>query len=123
VPYFDSGVSGAGTPWPENNPLRVVLDNALMRSAAKAAGGNASVFDLNALISPGGRYSPSVGAVNVRCGDGVHFSQSGGIFVGLELAPELATLGQAHARSSPGGAWPGPLPPSTPPWFSSLPCQ
>jgi peptidoglycan/LPS O-acetylase OafA/YrhL/lysophospholipase L1-like esterase len=123
VPYFDSGVSGAGTPWPENNPSRVGLDNAIMRSVAEAAGGNVLVFDLNTLVSPSGQYSPAVGSVNVRCGDGVHFSQSGGIFVGMELAPELAALGQAHARSSPGGTWPGPLPPSTPTWFPSLPCQ
>ena len=123
VPYFDSGVSGAGTPWPEDNQLREVLDNAFIRSAAKAAGGKAAVFDLNALVSPGGHYSSAVNSVNVRCGDGVHFSQSGGIFVGMALAPELAALGQAHAGSSTGGAWPGPLPPSTPPWYSALPCQ
>lgn len=124
VPYFDSGVSGAGTPWPEDNPLRVDIDNAIMRGAAAAAsGGNVYVFDLNTLVSPGGHYSPTVGSFNVRCGDGVHFSQSGGIFVGMELAPVLAALGQAHALTSPGGTWPGPLPPSTPPWYSSLPCQ
>jgi hypothetical protein len=39
------------------------------------------------------------------------------------LAPELAALGHAHANASPGGGWPGPLPPSTPSWFSNLPCQ
>ena len=123
VPYFDSGVSGAGTPWPEDNPLRVELDNTIMQSVAEASGGNVFMFDLNALVSPGGHYSPVVGSINVRCGDGVHFSQSGGIFVGTELAPELAGLGQAHARASPGGAWSGPVPPSDPPWFSTLPCQ
>ncbi len=123
VPYVDSGVSGAGTPWPEENPLRVQIDNAIMRGVAAASGGKVYVFDLNALVSPGGQYSPTVGSVNVRCSDGVHFSQSGGIFVGMELAPELAALGQAHAQSSPGGAWSGPLPPSTPSWFSELPCQ
>ena len=123
VPSFDSGVSGAGTPWTENDPARGALDNALMRSAAKAADGKAVVFDLGALVSPQGRYSPVVGSVNVRCGDGVHFSQSGGIFVGMQLAPELAAVGQSHARSSPGGAWPGPVPPSTPSWYSALPCQ
>jgi lysophospholipase L1-like esterase len=123
VPYFDSGVSGAGTPWPEDNPLRAQTDNAIMRSVAEASDGNVYVFDLNAVVSPGGHYSPTVGPVNVRCGDGVHFSQSGGIFVGTELAPELAALGQAHALASPGGTWPGPLPPSTPSWFSELPCQ
>ncbi len=123
VPYFDSGVSGAGTPWPEDNPLRVDTDNTIMQDVAAASSGNVYVFDLNAVVSPGGHYSPTVGPVNVRCGDGVHFSQSGGIFVGMELAPELAGLGQAHALTSPGGTWPGPPPPSTPPWFSSLPCQ
>ena len=123
VPYFDSGVSGSGTPWPEDNPLREDIDNSIMRSAAQASGGKADVFDLNALISPGGHYSPVVNSVNVRCGDGVHFSQSGGIFVGMQLAPELAGLGQAHARSSPGGTWIGPLPPSTPAWYPALPCH
>jgi peptidoglycan/LPS O-acetylase OafA/YrhL len=123
VPYFDSGISGAGTPWPEDNPLRVQVDNAIIRGVAAASGGKVDVFDLNALVSPGGHYSAAVGPVNVRCGDGVHFSQSGGIFVGMALAPELSALGQAHAGASPEGTWPGPLPPSTPPWYSSLPCQ
>ena len=123
VPYFDSGVSGAGTPWPEDNPLREEIDNAIIRSTAQAAGGRSAVFDLNALVSPGGHYASAVSSFNVRCGDGVHFSQSGGIFVGMALAPELAALGQPHARSSPGGAWPGPLPPSTPTWYSALPCH
>jgi hypothetical protein len=123
LPYFDSGVSGAGTPWPEDNPLRVSIDNSIMREVAASSAGNVDVFDLNALVSPGGHYSPTVGPVNVRCGDGVHFSQSGGIFVGMELAPELAVLGRAHSLTSPVGTWPGPVPPSTPPWFSALPCQ
>jgi len=90
---------------------------------AGADGGRVYVFDLNALVSPQGKYSPTVGAVNVRCADGVHFTQSGGIFVGLTLAPELAALGRSHAGADPGGAWTGPLPPSTPTWFTSLPCQ
>jgi hypothetical protein len=88
-----------------------------------AAGPKVFVFDLNALISPGNQYAPSVGGVNVRCTDGVHFSPSGGLFVGLQLVPVLAVLGQVHALAAPGGAWPGPLPPSTPPWFQKLPCQ
>ena len=64
-----------------------------------------------------------VDQINVRCTDGVHFTRSGGIYVGRRLAPELAALGQAHATASPGGGWPGPLPPSTPSWFTNLPCQ
>ena len=38
----------------------------------------------------------------MRCTDGVHFTRSGGIYVGQRLAPELAALGQAHARRVAG---------------------
>jgi hypothetical protein len=127
-PYYDSGTSPAGTPWPEDAPARVTQDNATMREVASSTpsgsdGSRVYVFDLNALVSPGNKFSPTVDQINVRCTDGVHFTRSGGIYVGQRLAPELATLGQAHATAAPGGAWAGPLPPSTPSWFSSLPCQ
>jgi peptidoglycan/LPS O-acetylase OafA/YrhL len=127
-PYYDSGTSPAGTPWPEDAPGRVTTDNATMRQVATTttAGSDGSrvyVFDLNAVVSPGHAFSPTVDQINVRCTDGVHFTQSGGIYVGQRLAPELAALGQAHADASPGGGWPGPLPPSTPSWFTNLPCQ
>jgi peptidoglycan/LPS O-acetylase OafA/YrhL len=128
TPYYDSGASPSGTPWPEDQPARVALDNQAMRQVATDApvGGDGSkvyVFDLNAVVSPGHGFSPTVNQINVRCTDGVHFTRSGGIFVGQRLAPELAALGQAHATSSPGGGWRGPLPASTPSWFSNLPCQ
>ncbi len=128
TPYYDSGTSPAGTPWPEDAPARVTLDNAAMREVATStpagsSGSKVFVFDLNAVVSPNHSFAASVGQINVRCTDGVHFTRSGGIYVGLRLAPELAALGQAHATTSPGGGWPGPLPPSTPSWFSNLPCQ
>ncbi len=128
TPYYDSGTAPTGTAWPEDNPSRVQADNAAIRAAAAASpstagGGRVYVFDLNSVVSPADTYSPTVGPVNVRCADGVHFTRSGGIFVGLKLAPELAALGQAHATAAPGGTWPGPLPPSTPTWFANLPCQ
>jgi peptidoglycan/LPS O-acetylase OafA/YrhL len=127
-PYYDSGTSPAGTPWPEDAPSRVTQDNATMRQVATttptgADGSRVYVFDLNALVSPGHAFSPTVDQINVRCTDGVHFTRSGGIFVGQRLAPELAALGRAHATASPGGAWQGPLPASSPPWIASLPCQ
>ncbi len=127
-PYYDSGDSPAGTPWPEDDPARVALDNQTMREVATGTpvgvdGSRVYVFDLNAVVSPDHGFSPTVNQINVRCTDGVHFTRSGGIFVGQRLAPELAALGQAHATAAPGGEWPGPLPPSTPSWFSNLPCQ
>ncbi len=128
TPYYDSGASPAGAPWPEDQPARVALDNQAMRQVATVApvgvdGSRVYVFDLNAVVSPDHGFSPTVNQINVRCTDGVHFTRSGGIFVGRRLAPELAALGQAHATASPGGGWPGPLPPSIPSWFSNLPCQ
>jgi hypothetical protein len=128
TPYYDSGDTPTGAPWPEDDPSRVGIDNATIRTVTSGApavpgGGKVYVYDLNTEISPGHRYEPSVGQVNVRCNDGVHFTRSGGIYVGLRLAPELVALGQSHVAASPGGAWPGTMPASTPSWFKSLPCQ
>ena len=128
-PYYDSGTSPAGGPWPEDVPSRVQLDNSTIRQVASTptptstAASKVYVFDLNSVVDPNGKYDASIGQVNVRCGDGVHFSPSGGIYVGLRLLPDIVALGQGHATSTPGGAWPGALPPSVPSWFSSLPCQ
>jgi peptidoglycan/LPS O-acetylase OafA/YrhL len=156
TPYYDSGLSPSGAPWPENAPDRVQIDNQTIRAVAastttgkavavgssaaggNAAGGNAAggsaaggsaaggnkvyVYNLNQVVSPGGQYAASEDGVNLRCGDGVHFSPSGGMFVGAQLLPDLAALGQAHAAASPGGTWPGGLPPSTPSWYEKLPC-
>ena len=128
TPYYSSGTSPSGAPWPEDTPTRVAQDNATIREVAstmpsQSGGSRLYVFDLNALVSPSGTYAPTVNQVSMRCNDGVHFTRSGGIYVGERLAPELATLGQGHATASPGGAWAGPLPPSTPSWYASLPCQ
>ena len=130
-PYYDSGTQPSGTPWPEDAASRVQIDNSTMREVAStsttgagtALDGKVYVFDLNTVVDPGGKYSATIGPYNIRCNDGVHFSQSGGEYVGLRLLPDLVALGQAHATAAPGGAWPGTMPPSTPSWFPSLPCQ
>jgi peptidoglycan/LPS O-acetylase OafA/YrhL len=129
-PYYDSGTSPSGSIWPEDQASRVEIDNQTMRTVAgsmttgdgSSAGNQVYVFDLNQVVSPGDQFASSVGSVNVRCTDGVHFSRSGGTLVGQELLPDLAVLGQAHAKASPGGAWSGRLPASTPSWYPKLPC-
>jgi peptidoglycan/LPS O-acetylase OafA/YrhL len=130
-PYYDSGASPSGGSWPEDAPTRVQIDNSTIRAVASTATtgagtateGKVYVFDLNEVVDPSGKYSPTIGPYNIRCNDGVHFSQSGGEYVGLRLLPDLLALGQAHATASASGAWPGTMPPSTPSWFPSLPCQ
>jgi hypothetical protein len=129
--YYDSGSQPAGGPWPEDGPARVQIDNSTIRAVAStsttgtgtATEGKVYVFDLNQVVDPSGKYSPTIGPYNIRCNDGVHFSRSGGEYVGLKLLPDLLALGQGHAVASPGGAWPGTMPPSTPSWFPKLPCQ
>ncbi len=127
-PYYSSGVGPSGAPWPEDTPSRVVIDNQTIRRVATSmtSGPNHNpvyVFDLNALVSPDNQFTSDLGPVNLRCNDGVHFSRPGGVFIGLQLLPDVATLGQAHAAASPGGTWGGPLPSSTPSWYQKLPCQ
>jgi peptidoglycan/LPS O-acetylase OafA/YrhL len=127
-PYYDSGLQPTGQIWPEDTPERVVLDNQTIRTVATSmtAGPDDKpvyVFNLNGLTSPDGKFTTDIGPVNLRCNDGVHFSRPGGVFIGLQLLPDLAALGQAHAASAPGGAWDGSLPPSTPSWYTKLPCQ
>jgi peptidoglycan/LPS O-acetylase OafA/YrhL len=126
TPYYDSGTAPSGSPWPENDPHRVDVDNQIIRDVATAAtsasGHPVYVFDVGAMTSENGAYAATVAGVPVRCTDGVHFTRAAGVFVGVQLAPDLAALGEAHRASSPGGAWPGRLPASTPKWFNALPC-
>ncbi len=121
-PYYSSGSMPSGGIWPEDQTSRVDIDNSTMRTVADSIGGRVFVYDLNLVVSLGHQYAGSIGPVSLRCTDGVHFSQSGGSYVGLQLLPDMIALGQAHATTSPGGAWAGPLPPPTPTWFADLPC-
>ena len=52
-PYYDSGEAPDGSPWPENDPLRVITDNELLAASAHQDPGKASVFNLGAMLSPG----------------------------------------------------------------------
>jgi peptidoglycan/LPS O-acetylase OafA/YrhL len=126
TPYYDSGTSPSGVIWPEDATSRVTTDNQIIRTVAKSAtiedGHQVYVFDLNTVVDPNNAYAANLDSVPLRCGDGVHFTPPGGVFVGLQLLPDVAQLGLAHRTASPSGAWPGHLPPSTPTWYPKLPC-
>ena len=58
TPYYDSGSSPTGGPWPEDDPSRVGIDNATIRQVASgtpavSGGGKVYVYDLNTVVSPG----------------------------------------------------------------------
>jgi peptidoglycan/LPS O-acetylase OafA/YrhL len=131
IPYSNSGEQPSGAPWPEDLPARVSVDNSIIEKVAdladkrrrgSAASSRVRVFHLRSLVTPGRHYAKVVSGVDLRCSDGVHFTAVGGRWVATRLLPFLVSSGRAHAADSPGGTWPGPLPPSTPSWWKKLPC-
>ncbi|HVC71162.1 MAG TPA: acyltransferase family protein [Acidimicrobiales bacterium] len=144
-PYYDSGVQVSGAPWPEDNPARVAIDNRIIESVGSGAasaklasadvpdvgggvtggvtgGGAVSAIALGRWLSPGGRYAADVGGVNVRCGDGVHFTVAGGEWVAARLLPQVVAMGRVHQSVSAAGTWPTVLPQPPPAWYAKLPC-
>jgi len=146
TPYYDSGEQPSGDPWPEDEPDRVALDNEIIGRMARATDAVArarppsapdaalavsarptvrrpvTVYDLGSLASPGRHYDQYVHGVDMRCGDGVHFTAVGGEWLGHRLLPAVAALARTHHAASPTGAWPSALPPPVPSWWDRLPC-
>jgi peptidoglycan/LPS O-acetylase OafA/YrhL len=142
-PFYETMESDA-TPWPEDQPTRVHIDNSVIREVAASMGAavrstsssragltnrvlpgpsSVTMFDLGSLVSPDGGFSATVDNTVVRCNDGIHFTAAGGELVGSRLLPVIEKLGKQHETLSPGGQWPGSPPPATPAWFSKLPCS
>jgi peptidoglycan/LPS O-acetylase OafA/YrhL len=121
-PYYDTGEQPDGTPWPENDPQRVVADNKLLTAAAHLNPGKASVFRLGALLSPGNQFTNSVDSVAARCSDGVHLTVSGGEWVGARLLPMLVSLGRSHSSLHASQARPALPQVAQPWWYANLPC-
>ena len=86
APYYQGLEPPAGGTYPENESSRVDLWNELVREAVARHPG-VRLFDLNALMSPGGRYADVVDGVAVRSSDGVHFSVAAGGVLGPALLP------------------------------------
>src|SRR5262249_40923169 len=81
----------------EDQPARVDAWNALLRAEAARHPAGVTVLDLNKLVCPDGRYTASVGGVQVRSA-GLHFPPAG---VQRRIAPWL--LPQLTAIASTGG--------------------
>ncbi len=102
APYFLGLEAPGGGTYPENQPARVDEWNAIVRAAVARHPG-VTLFDLNALVSPGGQYASTVGGVVVRSSDGVHFSDSAGAIVGPALLP-VVRAAALSAGTLGGGA-------------------
>ena len=118
-PYYYSSIEQGGPAVPEDTPGRVSLDDRILEQVT-AGGAEVSLFPLGNLVSPGGRYAQDVHGVDVRCGDGVHFSALAGSVIAPRLLPLLVHLaGTAHVPVSVPDP---PLPPVTPHWYDQLQC-
>jgi peptidoglycan/LPS O-acetylase OafA/YrhL len=121
-PYYDSGEEPDGSPWPENDPSRVIIDNQLLAASARLNAGTASVFDLGSLLSPGNQFDSAVAGVDTRCSDGVHMTVPGGELVGAHLLPTLVALGRSHANLPSSLSRPALPDIAQPWWYADLPC-
>jgi hypothetical protein len=101
TPYFNRPDLTVPDPvrWIEFDPTRVDRINSLFRSwMSQNPDKNATLFDLNRFVSPGGHFADSVNGVNLR-DDGVHFSPSGADYVADWLAPRLRDVGTGVTRT------------------------
>ena len=129
-PLYDSSVllgdqgsepGSQASPFQEDDPGRVARDDALMQ-AAVAVNPAASFVDLGQFLTPGTRYTSTIGGVTARCSDGVHLTPAGGALVAAQIFPTITTLAREHQQQYPAGAWPDPTLPGPPAWYSKLHC-
>ena len=99
APYYAGQERPQGGTWPENDPARVDRFNVVVRAAAARHAGTV-LFDLNAAVSPGGRFASMLDDVAVRSSDGVHFTPDSGAFLSPRLFPALRA---AADRAGAGG--------------------
>ncbi|MDQ1650669.1 MAG: hypothetical protein QOG60_2726, partial [Frankiaceae bacterium] len=93
-PCLDDPERPDGGAWPQNDPARARRLTELQREVTDAHPGKVQLLDLASLICPGGQYARSIGGVQVRERDGVHFTRSGARFVGRSLLPALRAIAE-----------------------------
>ena len=107
TPYYRRGIPRGGGLYPEDDPARVDVMNAILRRVAERHA--AAVVDVGARLSPQGSYTRDVDGIRVRS-DGVHLTRQAGDVLAPLVFPQLA---QFLATPPPPPAPPAPEPP---PW-------
>jgi peptidoglycan/LPS O-acetylase OafA/YrhL len=90
-PYTRRSERPDGGLYPEDEPDRVRRWNALLRAAAARHPAEVRVADVNAVLGPDGRYTPTVAGVVVRS-DGLHLTPAGSALLARWLLPRVATV-------------------------------
>jgi hypothetical protein len=96
----NEGEQPDGAPWPEDSSKRLDVYNQLVRQVAAEHPTTDSVVDLHAAACPGGRYAESIGGVQVRRVDGVHFTIAGGEYLAPLIMPPIVAAGKAQAAAT-----------------------
>ena len=110
-PCFDTGEQDNGQPWPEDSPTRLAEYNAMVRQVAAEHPTTVEVDDFGSQLCPGGVYTPTIGGVQVRDGDGVHVppTPAAGQWLDARILPEAIRVGRlqmAGRQLTPPGASP-----------------
>jgi peptidoglycan/LPS O-acetylase OafA/YrhL len=100
TPYYSTGEQPNGAIWREDGPTRVRMYNRTLGQVASLFPNVVHVVDLNAMVSPGGGYTRTIGPTVVRWVDGVHFTYAGDAYV----LPRLLRAILPIARSTPSRA-------------------
>ena len=108
APYYHQLEQDNGSPWPEDDPVRVDRYNSILRQVAHSSGGTVAVVDLGAELDPGGHYDPVIDGVDVRFSDGIHVTRAGAELVAPWLLRQVVTLAQAHRATRATATTTGP---------------
>ncbi len=92
APCYDTGEQPDGQPWPEDSRTRLDIYNDIVRHVATSTPGT-SLLNFNAMACPGGRYEEFIDGQQVRLGDGIHFTFTGGNVFAPKIWPSVAKLG------------------------------
>ncbi len=104
-PCVDERVQPDGQPVPERDPARIAAYNVLIRQVAAEHPTTDSVVDLNALVCPGARYTPTYKGTTIRTSDGIHFTDQAGLVLGRALMPPILSAGRKQmARDRAAGS-------------------
>jgi peptidoglycan/LPS O-acetylase OafA/YrhL len=89
TPYYDTGEQSNGDPWPEDEPWRAVAYNDMLAAVAAEFPDVIHVVDLNAMVSPQGHFTRTIGSTVVRWVDGIHFTYAGDAYLIPRLLPSV----------------------------------
>ncbi len=107
APCFDSGEQDNGQPWPEDSATRLSEYNTILRQVGSEHPTNTEVFDLGALVCPGGHFALSLDGVQIRDADGIHIvpTDAAGQWFDARVLPEVVRLGRLQmARPGSGSS-------------------